>query len=206
MWGPCGERVRVPTWTFLSLSTLVASSRWACRCCRCQSFALWCEIQHFCFIWCSFDFIWIPLLFHYVHTQQSLYMCNAHTYIWNLYPCVFPDGERHVWREPRSHPDPRAHPHHDWPGELLLLGGCLLVTSFWSHEASGPHVANFPPCKLPRSVGFNFFFFPFRRMTSSLLQCSTWWWGEVARSLREAQEKACSPASTWTCSTGEVLI
>lgn len=35
------------------------------------------------------------------------------------------DGEGHVRCEPWPHPDPRAHPHHDRPGELLLPGGCL---------------------------------------------------------------------------------
>lgn len=35
------------------------------------------------------------------------------------------DGERHVRRELGPHPNPRAHPHHDRPGELLLPGECL---------------------------------------------------------------------------------
>lgn len=38
---------------------------------------------------------------------------------------AFSDGEGHVRCEPWSHPDPGTHPHHDWPGELLLPGGCL---------------------------------------------------------------------------------
>lgn len=35
------------------------------------------------------------------------------------------DREGHVRCQPWPHTNPRAHPHHDWPGELLLPGGCL---------------------------------------------------------------------------------
>lgn len=129
---------------------------------------------------------------------------NSH--ISNLLVCfvLFSDGEGHVWREPWSHPDPRTHPHHDWPGELLLPGGCL-QESFWTREAfTGPNV-----CKLNLHVTHAHWknvASHSRRTTSSLLRCSTWWWAVAAPSLQEAQAKACSPASTWTCSTGEVIL
>lgn len=48
------------------------------------------------------------------------------------------DGEGHVRCEPWPHPDPRAHPHHDRPGELLLPGGCLQCLTASKHVSSKP--------------------------------------------------------------------
>lgn len=112
------------------------------------------------------------------------------------------DGEGHVRCESWPHPDPRAHPHHDRPGELLLPGGCLQCLA-----VSGEHPNRFQICEqqAPKFKKKKCLFCLFRRMTSSLSQFSTWWWVEGAPFLQEDQAKACSPACTWTCSTGERL-
>lgn len=52
------------------------------------------------------------------------------------------DGEGHVRCESWPHPDPRAHPHHDRPGELLLPGGCLQCLA-----VSGEHPNRFQICE-----------------------------------------------------------
>ena len=61
------------------------------------------------------------------HSMEIFWIClqgGNITFI-PLYLFDLSDGEGHVRREPWPHPDPRAHPHHDRPGELLLPGACL---------------------------------------------------------------------------------
>lgn len=47
------------------------------------------------------------------------------------------DGEGYVRCESWPHTDPRTHPHHDRPGELLLPGGCLQCPAIFESSLSG---------------------------------------------------------------------